>query len=58
MKLRFKLDADNNRYNVLARRKDTGKWEKIGICHLAAVGAVKQGRLDLIQFQTSKRTAQ
>jgi len=53
MKLRFALQTDSDGecyYNILARRKSTGKWECIGTCHIAARDAVKAGQLELIQL--------
>lgn len=52
MKLRFKLQVDGEYswYDVLAQRKSTGKWERIGTCNIAAKDAVKNGRFELIQM--------
>ena len=55
MKLKFKLDEENQCYDVLAKRKLTGKYEKIGTCHLAATKAIENGDLELIQTNIEAR---
>ena len=51
MKFRFRLTVDNSAYEVLAKRKVTGKWEIIGTCHVLARDAIKSGKLELIQWK-------
>lgn len=56
MKLRFKYDAANECFDVLAKRKSTGKWERIGTCHPRAVNLIKMGKVELIQLNIAALT--
>lgn len=53
-KLRFKQDGD--RADVLAKRRTTGKWEKIGVCHSASIPILKESierMAELVKFTLS-----
>jgi hypothetical protein len=51
-KVRFTLVEEEccSYYVVSARRKTTGKFERIGVCHPAARADVSNGKYELIQW--------
>ncbi len=49
MKLNFRFVFNEDHYIVKAKRRDTGKWEAIGTCHLSAKNVIADGsRLELL----------
>jgi hypothetical protein len=54
MKFRFQLDADNSCFKVKAKLKATGDWIQIGTCHLQSRDAIKEGAVELIQFNVER----